>query len=610
MRGETSIYVWRNKLEKLRDPNMEQDEKEDAVFKALKYSFDKLNLNHQLCFLRCSLYPEDFKIGKKELVERFISEELVNIRKSRQSQLDQGYSILNKIVNVCLLESVDEFLVKMHDLVRSMALQITKGKNLVISGLHLKEIPNEGEWTKDLEKVSLMHNSIMEIQDGMSPNCPNLMTLILHQNPLTFLPDSFFLQLDNLCSLDLSDTRIEKSPNSVSNLENLKALNLRYCWMLGTGIKNVPQGMEELVNLRSLSLIETDFLVILPEGLFLNFPLLQYLHLPFQMKAPAEEISRLKLLEQFWGRMQNVSDFSKCIRCRQNQLTIFIIMVDSGVNKYYGPGFMYEANRNELILHQCDLKNEEKDDLSKLFHDIQFLGLENCKGLSNSLLDDFPRLNKPSSLKVLKISKCGEIECFLTNKQFLTANQELELRFLSLSNLEEIKLIGLQNFIGLIQNIGAAIEPPLPQATVFSSLQSLSIWRCNKMRKLGLPLSEFQNIEEISIEECIEIEEIIEVREGEGRVVSLPKLKVLGLLYLPRLKSICNSTMSCASIERIELVACRELKKLPLYFDPISPQTLKEILVGKGGKEWWESLEWKHPTHGHLLQPLVRFTPL
>ncbi|PIN22141.1 hypothetical protein CDL12_05148 [Handroanthus impetiginosus] len=226
MRGETSIHVWRNELEKLRDPNMVQDNMEDEVFKVLKYSLQRLDLNHQLCFLYCSLYGEDFSIYRKELVERFISEELVDIRKSRQSQFDQGHSMLNKLVKVCLLESVNEFSVKMHDLVRSMALKITKGKNMVFSKLYLKEIPNEGEWVRDLEKVSLMNNTMIEIPDGMSPDCPKLTTLILSHNPLKFIPDSFFSKLVNLCFLDLSKTDIEKLPNSLSNLEILRALNL------------------------------------------------------------------------------------------------------------------------------------------------------------------------------------------------------------------------------------------------------------------------------------------------------------------------------------------------------------------------------------------------
>ncbi|PIN24644.1 hypothetical protein CDL12_02626 [Handroanthus impetiginosus] len=68
MRDETSIEVWRNELDKLRDPSTVQDDKEDQVFKVLKYSFDKLNSNHKHCFLRCSLYAEDCKIKKGPLV--------------------------------------------------------------------------------------------------------------------------------------------------------------------------------------------------------------------------------------------------------------------------------------------------------------------------------------------------------------------------------------------------------------------------------------------------------------------------------------------------------------------------------------------------------------
>ncbi|PIN22616.1 Apoptotic ATPase [Handroanthus impetiginosus] len=595
MRGETSIHVWRNEMEKLRDPNMVQDDKEDEVFKILKYSFDGLDLNHQLCFLYCSLYPEDFSIYKAKLVKRFISEELVDIRKSTQSQLDQGYSILNKLVKVCLLESVSELSVKMHDLVRAMALKITKRKYMVISRFSLKETPSEGEWIKDLEKVSLMHNGIMEIPDGMSPNCPKLTTLILHHNPLKFIPDSFFSRLDNLCFLDLSNTRIEKLPKSLSNMENLKALNLSLCGELvdipnlgklkklreldlsGTSIKKLPQGMEELVNLRFLLLDSAIFLDILPKGLLLNFPYLQCLRLPYEIKAPIEEIVKLKHLEEFLGGVENVSDFSKYIRYRQTQLTIFRIIVNGGVIKYYGPGFIHEDNKNEVIIYQCDLKYEEAEDMGMLVHDIHFLTLHECKGLSNSLLNDFSRMKKPSSLKVLKISRCTGIEGFLTNKQFLMASQESKSHFLPLWTLEEIKLCGLQNFIGLIHKIG---------------------------------LAEFQNLEKINIGNCHEIEEIIEVREREGLVVSLPKLKELCLWDLPRLKSICNAIMFCGSIEYIRLTGCRELKKLPLHFDPTShsaPQTLKQILIGKRDREWWESLEWKEPTHNHLLQPMVKF---
>ncbi|PIN22142.1 hypothetical protein CDL12_05149 [Handroanthus impetiginosus] len=306
--------------------------------------------------------------------------------------------------------------------------------------------------------------------------------------------------------------------------------------------------------------------------------------------------------------MKNVSDVCKFNRCRQSQLTSFVIHVNRRVGDFdHWPGENYG---NAVLLHHCDLKNEEGEDFSMLFRDNKFLGLQNCKGVRNFLLDVFLKLNKPNSLEHLDISKCRGMECFLTNEQFLTASQELDSCFFLLRTLKHIMLCGLENFIGVIQNIGVAVEPRLPQAAVFSSLQSLSITRCRKMRKLGLPLSEFQNLEEICISEWDKIEEIIEVEEGEGRVVSLPKLRLLKLWDLPRLKSICNTMLFCSSIVLIHLQECRELKKLPLHFDltsPSPPQTLESILIWKEDKEWWESLEWEHPTHSHLLQPLVTF---
>ncbi|PIN22139.1 hypothetical protein CDL12_05146 [Handroanthus impetiginosus] len=519
----------------------------------------------------------------------------------------------------------------MHDLVRAMALKITKRKYMVISdSWSLKEILIQGDWIKDLEKVCLMCEDDIEIPDGMSMGCPNLTTLICWLPNLEFISDSFMSQLDNLCFLNLSGSGIEKLPNSLSNLENLKVLNLQGCWGLvdipdlgklkklreldlsHTRIEKVPQGMEELANLTFLSLIFAESLKTLPEGLFLNFPLLQCLRLPYTVKAPVEEIVSLKCLEEFNGRVENVSDLSKFFTYGKSQfLDIFHIVVVGEDDEWlreckrsrdYGS---FRHQLNQVKVRGCDLKNE---DLSVLVQDIPSLTLTKCKGLSNSLFDAFPRLSKPSSLKVLEISDCEEIECLLP---FLTANLEYKSRFPLLRNIERINLIRLPNFIAFFQNIGAAIQPPPPQAIISSSLRHLEIWECDRMRKLGLPSSAFPNLEKIHIERCNELEEIIEVQEGEGRVVSLPKLKNFFLWELPSLNSVCNTTMSCASVERIDLIACPELEKLPLYFDPTSPsppKTLKEIWVRKGDERWWKSMEWEHPTHGHLLQPLVKFT--
>ncbi|KAI3463840.1 hypothetical protein Pfo_020503 [Paulownia fortunei] len=647
MRGVTSIHVWRNALAELKESVIGQDVEEDVVFKVLKYSFDRLDQGErksngytklQLCFLYCSLYPEDYSIPREELVNKFISEELVDKRKSLKAQLDQSHSILDKLMNVCLLESTLDLehreCVKMHDLVRAMALKITEGKTMVIAGHYsLKEIPNEEEWTKDLEKMSLMCNSIEEIPPRISPNCPKLSTLLFHRNPLEFIPNSFFSQMHGLCTLDLSGTAIMELPNSLCDLESLKALLLGGCKKLeyvpymrklkalreldlsGTAIKKVPQGMETLFNLTCLSMNGANYLKMLPTGLLLNFQYLQRLRLPYQIQTPVEEIEVLKQLEEFQGRVKDVCDFNRFIIHRRSKLHTISYCILLGEGRYYFEETTPDMDCNKVILDARDLNKREEKDVIMLAQDIQQLEFQQCEGLSNCLLDDFPRLNNPTSLKTLGISSCEGIECILKNEQ-LIAPQELQSRF---QTVEAIKLYDLPDFMSVIHK--REIGPPPPQV-VFSSLKRLFISHCNKMKKLGLPLSEFQNLEKIFIHECDEIEEIIAAANddgrGEARVISLPKLKYLRLIQLPRLESICKATMICSSLKIIDLRGCRALKKLPLYFPPCTtlhgqpscystPRALKEIWIDKDEEERWESFEWEHPTHYHLLQPFLRF---
>ncbi|XP_047953792.1 disease resistance protein SUMM2-like [Salvia hispanica] len=146
MRGERAIHTWRNAYEELTERVSGKDGMGDGeVYNVLKYSFDRLNWNHhsqsnefntlQRCFLHCALYPEDGEINRERLVSDFISEGLLDERKTRSSQFDLGHSILDKLVNVCLLESCagpgSTECVKMHDLVRGMALKIRVRSRLV-----------------------------------------------------------------------------------------------------------------------------------------------------------------------------------------------------------------------------------------------------------------------------------------------------------------------------------------------------------------------------------------------------------------------------------------------------------------------------------------------
>ncbi|XP_057791849.1 probable disease resistance protein At4g27220 [Salvia miltiorrhiza] len=646
MRGEMAIHVWRNALTELKKSFMGHDDMEDQVYKVLKYSFDRLLPNHQqgkrrgytnlqLCFLYCALYPEDCKIPRNELVRKFISEDLVDTRKSMKAQYDEGHSMLDKLVNTCLLESThnhkDGDSVRMHDLMRAMALKITEGKTVVIAGhSSLKEIPNEEEWREDLENLSLIQSGIEVVPFEMSPKCPKLLRLLLRENPFNYLPGSFFSRMHALCTLDLSRTRIKDLPDSLSDLKSLKALLLGECRELAavpnlgklkslreldlsySGIRKVPQGTEKLLNLQRLLLNGANYIRMLPTGLLANLSNLQLLLLPYQVQTPVEDIERLKRLEEFAGPVEDARDFSRVFRSRSRAHgTYYSIQV-----RLVYDGF--SRRRNQVTFYLCDLEKGDENHDTMSAQDI--LVFHHCDGLSNCLADDISRLDDPRSLKLLEVYNSRGIECMFTYAKSVS----------QFSSLEKILLQELPDFMGMIHRREAGpsevFASPTFAPAAFSSLKYLTICKCNKMNKLGLPASEFPKLERICVRNCDEIQEIIETADGTGRgeavgpFVSLPRLRQLYLIQLPRLSSICKAKMLCDSINIIHVEQCQALKKLPLNFPESEnhtlhegsyhgspPPSLEEIWILEEEREWWDSLEWEHPIQSHLIQPFLRF---
>ncbi|XAR56586.1 hypothetical protein NMG60_11037132 [Bertholletia excelsa] len=624
MRGINDIYEWRNVLEEFKEPMAGQNDMGNDVFPLLKFSYDCLKDSRlQLCFLYCALYPEDSYIERQELIEYFIAEGLIEGRNSRQAELNLGHSILNKLENACLVESVKGFrnnrCIKMHDLIRELALQITRTSPhyMVKAGRQLRELPPEQEWSDDLEKVSLMKNEISKIPSGKSPSCPKLSTLILRDNPLERLPYSFLLQLQSLAVLDLSRTEIQNLPSSLSDLKCLSALLLHRCEQLihvpslaelrelqildlsYTRIKRVPQGLENLVNLKELNMHQTRNLEMMPTEILPRLSSLQQLMLDQsckRVKVRAEELTSLRHLEEFEGQLYDLQNLVLYVRSQHyRQLNHYRLLVRSGECENFSAYIeLEEEYEKEVRLANCSL-----DDSLVLPHDIQYLEMDECQNVSKCLCDVSLSLNN-RELKACAVIRCDGIDSIISPASSSHA---------PFQSLEKLDLHGLQDLSTLYE--GGRGNDSLPKGT-FLNLKHLDIIGCPRIKTLfTLPLLQnLQNLEVIYIWECKLMEEIIAL-ENQEEIISFPKLIRLSLQQLPELKSICRGKMACESIQNIAVVRCPKLKRLP--FSTISSCSegqshdfpLEEILVED--KQWWESLEWDHLNLKQAFQPFVRF---
>ncbi|KMT13044.1 hypothetical protein BVRB_4g087580 [Beta vulgaris subsp. vulgaris] len=623
MRDIVDIHEWKNALKDLKDVRGQVD-MEDDVLRVLQYSYDRLNDKLvQNCFLSCILYPEDKKIKRTTLIDLWINEGLLDEMESMEEQVNKGYSVLNKLANWCLLESTfdldEEECVKMHDLIRDMAIMITKEspRFMAKSGLMFRDVPKDEQWSKDLKKVSLSHNDIEDIPCGMTPVTPHLTVLLFcHNYHLSKIPESFFMHMRSLTVLDLSHTNIESLPESVSNLENLRALLLEGCEALSkipdsffmhirsltvldlsyTKIESLPESVSNLENLRALLLQECGALKDLPSVAKLTKLRILKLHrfdgdIEDNYMEPPKGIESLNLKVLSFGEWEMFDDvirFNRLIKswqgCDELSWRRLELKGKDADKSFYDYCIFYDFHVNPQTLLIASV--ECKEELPILPSTIRRLAVFNINAFEyQSLGNLLPSLAGTKELESLLVGECEGLEYILTSEVVP-----------SLDSLEYLWVNSMPDFRGLSNSLSVV---------AFSHIKMLVIQKCPKIKVLfpGKLLQQdhalFPLMETLEVVECDELEEIF---EGGGRdsyscsslesekvrmldlnasnpnhnsiLVDLPKLRELNLWQLPKLRRIYRHLHLCTLLEYLTVGECAEIEPSE---PTLSLPTLREL---------------------------------
>lgn len=536
MANKETAEEWKHALEVLDKTPSELRGMED-VFTLLKLSYDNLeNDRLRWCFLYCSLFPENCSIDKDQLVEYWIAEGFLG-KFHDCNVYNKGYFVIGSLKIACLLENGDNesTQVKMHDVVRTFALWMTSecGKNneriLIKPSAGLTEAPRVEMWER-AERISLLDNEIDELRN--IPACANLKALLLQWNSgLNKIPNDFFQFMPCLRVLDLSFTSLREIPKSIGKLIELRHLNLS-----GTKITTLPKELACLAKLRHLDLERTHFLKMIPCRSLCGLSQLTSLNLYYSYAC--------------W----EVQEY-------ENETAVGFSDLES---------LEYLTSLGITITYLTTLKRFSE--FSKLVKCIEYLYIKECGGLFRIQLST--ATNDGERLRRLSINNCCDFLCFIID------GWEGKIW---LPKLEVLALHGLPKLTTVWSN-------PVHEGCL-QNLRSINIWYCSKLRNVSW-VFRLPKLEAIYLFYCEEIEEVVkgeDERVVEDALDMFPSLRILSMRDLPNLRSIFPSGLSFPVLERIAVIDCPNLKKLPFRVRAQTPVTYPTIY---GSKEWWVRLEW------------------
>ena len=254
-----------------------------GILPILKLSYHYLSSSLKRCFAYCSILPNNYEFGEKQLVLLWMAEGLIQQKPEDNKQMeDLGRDYFRELLSRSLFQESGKKNSRyvMHDLINDLAqwaageicfrLEDKQGDNLQRTcfrrARHSSFIAGQFDGVmrfEDFPKVERLRTFLpLSLSDSrwwskylspkvifeLLPQLQYLRVLSLNGYKITELPNSIG-DLRLLQYLDLSYTDLTSLPASTSTLYNLQTLILEGCGKL----KSLPANMSNLINLRHLN---------------------------------------------------------------------------------------------------------------------------------------------------------------------------------------------------------------------------------------------------------------------------------------------------------------------------------------------------------------------
>uniref|UniRef100_A0A6N2K8R6 AAA+ ATPase domain-containing protein n=1 Tax=Salix viminalis TaxID=40686 RepID=A0A6N2K8R6_SALVM len=490
---DKSVVEWEvasKELKNSESQHMELNGEEKNAYACLKLSYDYLKHEKtKLCFLLCCLFPEDYYIPIEDLTRYAVG---YDARK-------QVYVAIKTLKDCCMLLALKLKRVKMHDLVRDVAIQIASSKEhgfMVKAGVGLKEWPMSTKSFEVCTTISLMGNKLTELPEGLV--YPQLKVLLLELDDDLNVPERFFEGMKEIEVLSLKGGCL--SLQSLQFSMNLQSLLLIHC-------KCNLIGLSTLERLEILCFIGCSSLEELPDeiGELKELQLLDVTSCYSLRRIPVNLIGRLKKLEELliggrsfegWGVVvgdstggMNASLLELNSLSQLAVLSLKIPRVECIPRDFVFPrllkydivlGDVYSRREHptstRLYLNDIRVASLNAKTFEHLFPTVSQIGLSNVEGLENIVLScdqmtshgDGSQNDFLQRLEDVKVKGCKDTRTLFPAKWRQALNNLTSVEIEGCESLEE-----LRSLFPVVMDSGL---PKLQRLDVRNSFQLLEVF--------------------------------------------------------------------------------------------------------------------------------------